>query len=183
MSAFDGRDLKVLVIEDNQHFRLLIRTVLESLGIRQVEEARDGADALKRLQSFPADFAIVDWKMEPMNGIVFSYKLRRHADSPNSHLPIIMVTGYSEASLVAEARDAGVNEFLTKPISAKSLVGRIISVILQPRPFVRSDDYFGPDRRRRQLPYTGPERRLAPASPPLGEVEPPLDDEWAVEQG
>lgn len=159
MSAFDGGNLKVLVIEDNQHFRLLIRTVLQTLGITEVEESRDGADALKRLSGFKADFVIADWKMEPMDGIVFTHKLRRGIDSPNPTLPIIMVTGYSESSLVVEARDAGVNEFLPKPISAKSLVARITAVITQPRPFIRAETYIGPDRRRRQLPYTGQDRR------------------------
>lgn len=161
MGALDGGDLKVLVVEDNQHFRLLISTVLHTLGITEVEEARDGADALRRLQTFNADFVIVDWKMEPMDGIGFAHAIRHSPESPNPHLPIIMVTGYSEAALVAEARDAGVNEFLAKPISARSLVARITSVLQTPRPFVRSPDYFGPDRRRGQQPFPGPDRRGA----------------------
>ncbi|HLN25297.1 MAG TPA: response regulator [Patescibacteria group bacterium] len=159
MNALDGGKLKVLVIEDNQHFRLLIRTVLQTLGIDDVLEAKDGGDALRQLQHYRADFVIVDWKMEPMDGIGFAHKLRRGADSPNPFLPIIMVTGYSEAALVAEARDAGVNEFLAKPISAKSLVGRITSVISAPRQFIHCEDYFGPDRRRRRLPFVGLDRR------------------------
>lgn len=159
MSALDGVELKALVVEDNQHFRLLISTVLHTLGINQVEEARDGADALRLLQSFPADFVIVDWKMEPMDGIGFAHKIRHSPDSPNPFLPIIMVSGYSEAALVAEARDAGVNEFLPKPISARSLIARITAVISNPRPFVRSPDYFGPDRRRAQQPFSGSDRR------------------------
>jgi CheY-like chemotaxis protein len=160
MSALDGVELKALVVEDNQHFRLLISTVLHTLGVQQVEEARDGADALRRLQNFAADFVIADWKMEPMDGIGFAHKIRRSIESPNPFLPIIMVTGYSEAALVAEARDAGVNEFLPKPISARSLVARITSVISNPRPFVRTPDYFGPDRRRSLQPFSGADRRL-----------------------
>ncbi|HVI52685.1 MAG TPA: response regulator [Candidatus Sulfotelmatobacter sp.] len=163
MSALDGVELKVLVVEDNQHFRLLISTVLHTLGITQVEEARDGVDALRRLHSFPADFVIVDWKMEPMDGIGFAHAIRHSPESPNPFLPIIMVTGYSEAALVAEARNAGVNEFLAKPISARSLVARITSVLQTPRAFVRSPDYFGPDRRRGQQPFSGPDRRVGPA--------------------
>lgn len=159
MTGLNGEALKVMVVEDNQHFRLLIRTVLQTLGITQVEEAQDGAAALARLHHFAADFVIVDWKMDPMDGIAFSHHIRKSPDSSNPTLPIIMVTGYSEPALLAEARDAGVNEFLTKPISAKGLVGRITSVITTPRPFVRSDSYFGPDRRRRQLPFSGPEQR------------------------
>ncbi|MBF0371859.1 MAG: response regulator [Alphaproteobacteria bacterium] len=159
MSGFDGRDVKVLVIEDNQHARLLIRTVLQTLGVTTIREAKDGEDGLEVLKEFQADLVIADWKMEPMDGLVFVERIRRGADSPNPYLPIIMVTGYSEARLVIEARDAGVNEFLAKPISAKALVGRIVSVLDKPRAFVRCEAYFGPDRRRRQLPFSGGERR------------------------
>jgi two-component system, chemotaxis family, chemotaxis protein CheY len=61
---------------------------------------------------------------------------------------------------VGEARDAGVNEFLAKPLTARGVIERIHQVVENPRPFVRSDDYFGPDRRRRADPaYRGPKRR------------------------
>jgi DNA-binding response OmpR family regulator len=75
-------------------------------------------------------------------------------------VPIIMLTGYSEKKCVIAARDAGITEFLAKPISAKALYQRILNVIANPRPFVRTKTYFGPDRRRSNaVPYSGPERR------------------------
>lgn len=81
---------------------------------------------------------------------------------PSTHpfVPVIMVTGHSEKSRVYEALNAGVNEFLVKPVSAKGLYSRLISVIERPRPFVRSKTFFGPDRRRRADPtYRDAERR------------------------
>jgi hypothetical protein len=61
---------------------------------------------------------------------------------------------------VVSARDAGVTEFLAKPISAKALYQRILNVVANPRPFIRTKTYFGPDRRRNVNPnYVGPERR------------------------
>lgn len=157
--AFDGRELKVLVIEDNEHFRLLIRTVLYSLGIHQVRESGDGSEALAVLRDFAADVVILDYKMEPMDGISFALKVRRSVESPNPYVPLIMVTAYSEAGLVHEARDAGINEFLAKPLSARDLIARIVSVVSRPRPFIRSAGYVGPDRRRKDQPFDGPERR------------------------
>jgi two-component system, chemotaxis family, chemotaxis protein CheY len=63
------------------------------------------------------------------------------------------------------ARDAGVTEFLAKPISAKALYNRILNVVAHPRPFIRTKTYFGPDRRRNTLnPYAGPERRSGAAA-------------------
>jgi DNA-binding response OmpR family regulator len=71
-----------------------------------------------------------------------------------------MITGHSTAKRVQDARDAGVNEFLTKPVTGRSLVHRLTLLIDQPRAYVRSGDYFGPDRRRRAaLDHKGPWRR------------------------
>jgi response regulator RpfG family c-di-GMP phosphodiesterase len=70
-----------------------------------------------------------------------------------------MVTGHAERPLLERARDAGVHEFLAKPVSASMLYARLQRVIENPPPFVRSDTYFGPDRRRRAVAFTGPDRR------------------------
>jgi two-component system, chemotaxis family, chemotaxis protein CheY len=75
-------------------------------------------------------------------------------------VPIIMLTGHSERTRVTNARDAGITEFMVKPISAKALYQRILNVVVNPRPFVRTKTFFGPDRRRNVNPnYSGPERR------------------------
>jgi DNA-binding response OmpR family regulator len=71
-----------------------------------------------------------------------------------------MLTGHSEKKRVVAARDAGVTEFLAKPISAKALYQRILNVVANPRPFIKTKNYFGPDRRRNtNTNYVGPERR------------------------
>jgi hypothetical protein len=63
---------------------------------------------------------------------------------------------------VLQARDTGVSEFLCKPISAKALYDRIYSIVMHPRPFIRTKSYFGPDRRRAENPaYSGAERRIS----------------------
>jgi DNA-binding response OmpR family regulator len=71
-----------------------------------------------------------------------------------------MLTGHSERHRVEAARDAGVTEFLAKPITAVNLLTRITEIVERPRAFVRCDSYFGPDRRRRTFEdYAGPWRR------------------------
>ena len=78
--------------------------------------------------------------------------------------PVIMITGHSTLRHVEEARDAGVNEFLTKPVTARGVIDRICKIIDNARPFIRTSDYFGPDRRRRADPrYQGPWRRRGDA--------------------
>jgi len=155
-------NLRVLLVDDNQHIRAIVATVLTGVGVKHVREARDGGDALRALREWPADVAIVDFQMEPVDGVEFTRMVRNSPDSRNPYLPIVMMTGHSEKSRVVEARDAGVTEFVAKPLTAKSVLERLQAVIYRPRPFVRSATYFGPDRRRRDDPaFEGPWRRAA----------------------
>jgi DNA-binding response OmpR family regulator len=74
-------------------------------------------------------------------------------------VPIIICTGHAEIEHIREARDAGASEILRKPITVRNLYERIRSIVEKPRPFIRSDDYHGPDRRRQDQPFKGPDRR------------------------
>ncbi len=160
-------DVKFLIVDDNAFMRTIIRRVLSALNADQVREASDGEDALQIIQTFMPDIIILDWEMKPMDGLEFTRKVRLSKGSPNVFTPIIMVSGHSERGRIVTARDAGVNEFVVKPISAKSLFDRIQMVIERPRPFVRLKSYFGPDRRRKTVDRGREERRVAkPATVP-----------------
>lgn len=132
--------------------RKLLCAMLRSLGIRNIRQADSGKEALAILSTFPADIVITDWEMEPMDGLELTRALRNSKNSLNPYISIIMVTGKTETERVFEARDAGINHVLTKPVSPKSLSDRISALIDDPAPFVRTGAYFGPDRRHRSLP-------------------------------
>lgn len=151
--------IRFLIVDDNAFSRTLIRRILIQFGAQDIQEARDGESAKNEVTTFKPDILIVDWMMRPMDGMKFVRWLREDKDSPAPFAPIVMVSAFSHISNVMQARDAGINEFLAKPISAKSLLSRIQAVIERPRHFVRADAYFGPDRRRRPLPHRGEERR------------------------
>ncbi len=161
MTGYNLERLNFLIVDDNKHMRALVKTILHALGSKNVHDASDGADAFKELKVFPADIIICDWNMSPLDGIDFIKLVRTGKDSPNPFVTIIMLTGHTEMHRVIEARNAGVNEFLAKPISAKALYARIRSIIENPRPFIRTKTFFGPDRRRRNIDYKGVERRKA----------------------
>lgn len=164
MVSIDFTQLRFLVVDDNAYMRQIIRTILHGFGTRTVEEAHDGADALERLGSIAPDIVILDWVMPIIDGLEFTRLVRRQ-DSPSPYVPLIMMTGHSSKRRVTEARDAGITEFLRKPVSAKALHDRIASITLTPRPFIRTKTYFGPDRRRNENPgYKGAERRKADIS-------------------
>lgn len=170
MTNVDVTRLSILIVEDNVHFRTLIRSILQALGISGLTEARDGIEALEILGEQAIDLVIIDWKMEGMDGVSCVRQIRA-LHSTGRMVPIIMVTGYIEESLQKEARDAGVNDFLGKPISPQSLLSRIVSVMSAPRPFFETEGYFGPDRRRAGQKFTGPDKRKAQRPP----VEPAKD--------
>lgn len=162
MVDYNIENLKFLVVDDDANMRHLISTILSSLGVKYTATANSVNKGFGQLYKFEADIIICDLRMEPLDGIEFTKMIRNDDTSPNRYVPIIMLTGHSELSAVEKARDAGVNEFMTKPVSATKLYAKIKRIIDHPRAFVRTEDYLGPDRRRRQDPdYKGPERRQA----------------------
>ena len=160
MSGATFDHLKALIVEDNVHMRALLRSLLAALGINHVYEAGNGADAFVILRDKSPDMILTDLSMKPVDGIDFTREVRLSHDSPNAYVPIIMITGHTERHKVEAARDAGVTEFLAKPITAQGLFLRIAEIVERPRPYVRCVEYFGPDRRRRRdETFAGPWRR------------------------
>lgn len=157
--------LKILLVDDNHHMRMLLGEILRAIGVRQIHEANDGAEGLQLLRNYPVDIVITDLAMQPLDGIDFVQLLRNSPDSPNPMIPVIMITGHATQRRIYEARDAGVNEFLAKPLTARGVVERISQVVDHARPYVRTETYFGPDRRRkRDQAYRGPFRRSTDAA-------------------
>jgi len=160
MIRIDFSRLRFLVIDDNAHMRRILRTLLHGFGARDVHEAEDGAAGLEAFGQYTPDIILVDWVMPIFDGLELTQMIRQPDTNTNPFVPIIMLTGNSDKKSIIGARDAGVTEFLAKPISAKALYQRILNVVINPRPFVRTANYFGPDRRRTVNPnYSGPERR------------------------
>ncbi len=153
-------DVHVLVVDDNKQMRFLVRCLLRAGGISKVTEAETGPQAFDVMRAFTVDLLIVDWKMSPLDGLTFTNMVRRHPKSPNPFIPILMLTAHTEISRVAAARDAGVSGFVKKPISAQLLFDRMSNVLTDTRMFVRTNGFFGPDRRFGQDPhYAGLMRR------------------------
>ncbi|MEK9900085.1 MAG: response regulator, partial [Rhodospirillaceae bacterium] len=145
-------NLVVMIVDDNDHMRRLLRSILEALSISQVREAANGMVALNDSKLMVPDVIITDMMMEPLNGLEFIRMLRDDPSHPATRVPVLMVTGFSEKQHVEAARDAGVTEFLAKPVTVKGVGARLESLLNNPRRFIRSQSFSGPDRRRRQLP-------------------------------
>jgi len=153
----------VLVVDDNPHMQLLVRSILDACGVGVVRRASDGMQAIDEMRAIMPDIVLTDFSMKPMDGVEMTKHIRAGGDVSNPYVPIIMMTGYTELYRVIEARDAGVTEIIAKPVSLRALYSRIVAVIERPRSFVRAGAYFGPDRRRKQVPIDFADRRAGGA--------------------
>lgn len=152
--------VRFLVVDDNVHMLGIVKTILKGFGATHVFDARDPAEAMTRLKQEAIDIVILDYLMGDDDGVEFLRQLRMGTESPAPYIPVIMLTAHSERARVEAARDAGASEFCAKPVTAAELIRKVAAVIDHSRPFVRTQSYFGPDRRRRQDPnYSGAERR------------------------
>jgi len=158
--AYRLENLRILIVDDNAHIRQLLRTVLSAVGVRNIDVAEDGVRGFESFCRLDYDLVFTDYEMEPISGIDLVELIRTSTKSPNPYIPVIMISAYSDQDRVQLARDHGVTEFLAKPFTVERLMGRMQIVIEEPRAFVKTDTYFGPDRRRQEDPsYMGPERR------------------------
>lgn len=126
-------DITVVVVDDEHYMRKVVRTMLAGFGVRNLYEAADGPAGLEMIRSVNPDIVIVDWQMPGLDGTGFVRIVRSPNYFPYPNVPIIMLTGHGEKSRVLEAMQAGVNEFLVKPVSSKALQERMISVLVNPR--------------------------------------------------
>ena len=150
------RSVKILIVDDDQHMRKVIRTMLTAIGVREIYDTADGMSGLHSVCVTNPDIVILDWKMPEVGGAEFIRTVRSPASFPVPNVPIIVLTGYGERSFVVEAMQLGANEFLLKPVSTKALFDRLASVLARPRPMVKIGDYYGPKPRKNAFNYEPP---------------------------
>ncbi len=154
------QDVSILIVEDNKPMAQLTQSILLTFGFKNIDIAPNGQVGFEMFCSKNHDLVLSDWMMQPMDGITLTKLIRNNPKSPNQFVPIILVSGFSEKPRIFHARDTGVTEFLVKPFSARDLYRRVSHIIEKPRQYIRSEDFFGPDRRRiKDESYKGPKRR------------------------
>lgn len=149
LSQEDAKRLRALVVDDNEYMRRLLLEFLRVLRVGTIRGAGDGAVALTLMRILRPDLVLVDLRMDQVDGFDFVRRVRAGDSGTNPYVPIIMITGHADAPRVHDARDAGVNELLVKPVSFTTVAQRTGAVLTEPRPFIRAAGYLGPDRRRR----------------------------------
>jgi two-component system chemotaxis response regulator CheY len=140
--------LRVLVVDDIASVRTLLQAQLRFFGVNDIVEARDGLNGLKKLARETIDIVITDLDMRPMDGVEFTRRLRTDCQAENPNVPILMVSSHTDRSLVKAALDAGITQFLAKPLTTKALGARLTAIIEGADGQVQSGSFVGPDRRR-----------------------------------
>ncbi len=143
----DFGSLDILVVDDSQLMQELLCAVLKAFGFRKVVMRATAEEALQELKAEPFDAVITDWEMDEMSGLDFTKKIRHEFPDPVRRIPVIICTGHTERSRVVAAVNAGVNQFLSKPVTAEAIYDKIIATFNDDRPFVVTKQYVGPSRR------------------------------------
>lgn len=169
---FDPSGLTALVVDENHFERGISLDQLRSMGFGRVLGAANTMEGWDTLKKSNPNIVLMEWFEGAGDGLDFVRRIRQSEDSPNRAASIFMLTSRGSQAEVEIARRAGVDGYLRKPISALALQVRVRKVILHPQPFIVTATYVGPCRRRRRddLNYLGPRRRLDDA------VEPGMDD-------
>ncbi|MCH7864308.1 MAG: response regulator [Proteobacteria bacterium] len=158
MKSYDLSNLTVLIVEKFATMRTIFRQVMREFSIPHIHDAGDPEEGYVQFNDFSPDIVFIDWA-PGFDGLNLVQAIRKGKNTPDPFAAIIMVSAYTETHQIKEARDAGVTEYLAKPISANRIYDRIVAVIENDRQFVRVEAFVGPDRRRLGRPYGGEERR------------------------
>ena len=166
LNPADLKKMKVLIVDPNAFMRGVVADSLRRLMVTNINATASAMEAFTVGRTFKPDIIFVDWDAGRMSGLEFTREVRRNTTGMSRETPIILLAGVIDHDQLMAARQAGINEFLLKPVSAQGVLSRIEEVCLRPRKFIDSRNYIGPCRRRKDDPnYAGPWRRLTDEPP------------------
>ena len=123
----DLREQTVLVVDDQEFVRTIVRGMLKQLGIVSVVEAADGAQALSVVREHAPHVIICDVQMRPVDGFGF-VRMLRETEACRT-LPVIMLTAHADSATVERARDLHIDAFISKPVLPATLAQTITQVL------------------------------------------------------
>jgi two-component system chemotaxis response regulator CheY len=154
-STVNLRDLVILVADPNSYLRRVVHGILRGFGANKVLEVEQALGLFQVLSGQKIDILLCDTRLPPHGGLNLVRTIRRNPDNPNRTVPILLMSGDTNETTVKSARDAGANMVVAKPLSPSSLYDRLSWIAFNPRPFIDTANYFGPDRRFKIEGYPG----------------------------
>ena len=164
----DLERIGILAIEGMLPMMGILSGILRSFRFQAVNVLGNSEEAWARLNAEPrlkTDVILIDWNAHPLSGENFVKQLRRVDNAAVAETPVIAIIANADRDVVFAARDSGVNVVLLRPFSAAQLLDKVMWTLGQEdTPFIRSEGYVGPDRRRfRAAEYLGEKRRIGEA--------------------
>lgn len=152
------RKVTILIVDPNEFSRTFIKSICRNLHFGNILTTANTNEAFELLKANAVHLIVCDWALAPLSSIEFSKQVR-NSQMANNAVPIIILTSTGSPEAIVAARDAGVDDYLTRPIVMRRLLNSFVSVLCLPRTFIKSKTYVGPNRRRKKMPHNGPERR------------------------
>jgi CheY-like chemotaxis protein len=149
------RDLVILVADPNAYARRITNGILRGFGANKVFEVEQTLSLFQVLSGQKIDILLCDMRLPPHGGLMLTRTIRRNANNENRTIPILLMSSDTGESTIKNARDAGANIVVAKPMSPKSHYDRLAWIAFNPRPFIDTATYFGPDRRFKIEGYPG----------------------------
>jgi CheY-like chemotaxis protein len=175
----DLERIGIVAIEGMLPMMGILSGILRSFRFQSVNVLGNSDEAWARINGEPrmkADIVLIDWNAHPLSGEAFVRQLRRVDNPPLAEIPVIAIIANADRDVVFAARDCGVNVVLLRPFSAAQLLEKVMWTLGQDTPFIRSEGYIGPDRRRfRAAEYLGEKRRIGEDGE-LHAMDPDSDD-------
>jgi two-component system, chemotaxis family, chemotaxis protein CheY len=149
------RDLAILVADPSSYISMLIHSMLRGFGANKVLEVRNSISVFQALMAQRIDILICDAQLPSHGGLALVRAIRGRTDNEHRTIPILLMSSDSSEATVKRARDSGANMVIAKPLAPASLYDRLSWIAFNPRKFVDTPNYFGPDRRFKIEGYPG----------------------------
>jgi CheY-like chemotaxis protein len=161
-------NIQVMVLDGSTNAAEVLRKVFVRLGFNNITVVHDSYEGIRMMKSAPVHLIFADWELRvrkrrpisermgrqseedvlSLNGTDFVKRLRQSPHSPNPFVPVVLIANENSRDQINMARDAGVNEVITKPLDVDEICRRIIDIVDDTRYFITAATYRGPCRRR-----------------------------------
>jgi two-component system chemotaxis response regulator CheY len=127
------RKITILIVDPNEFARTFIRSICRNLHFGNILATGNTTEAFDMLRANKVQLVVCDWELQPQSSIDFVKKIRLCDQLPNSDVPVIILTSTGSPDAIVAARDAGVDDYLMRPIVMRRLLDSFVSVLCMPR--------------------------------------------------
>lgn len=158
------RNKKILLVDSDLYIANIMKSILEAFEVSSVKITPSNKDGLNLLKRYRYDCVFIDNLLQENSGLELVEQIRKSVAENIQETPVILCTAYTGLNTLLKARDVGVTEILAKPVSPEQIMQKLGNALFKPREFIVSEQFLGPDRRRRTRKADGIEERRGAAA-------------------